>query len=64
MCNVGYKMDHYTIGPPPSKFIRRGRKSRSIGNKTTVQDIGIHESESTISSDIYDAILIFIMDDV
>jgi len=64
MCNVGYKMDHYTIGPPPSKFIRKGRKSRSIGNKTTVQDVDIYQSENTASSNMYDTILMFIMDDV
>ena len=53
-----------SVGPPPSKFIRKGRRSKSIGNTTTVQSVDIHPTECAVSDKAYDEILMFIMDDM
>ena len=57
-------MNGSNIGPPPSRFIRRGKKSKSVGNITTVQSVDIISEECAVPDNEYDTILMFIIDDV
>jgi hypothetical protein len=57
-------MNNSGIGPPPSKFIRQGKRSKSIGNTTSVQSVVINPKECVVSDKAYDEILMFIMDDM
>ena len=57
-------MNGSSVGPPPRRFIRRGRKSKSIGNITTVQSVDVISEERAVPDNVYDTILMFIMDDV